>query len=352
MTTGETYNYYLVAFDTSYNRSDPSNTVQATAEPRMVSVTFTVGVPEYTPVGDTVYLVGDIAELGPWNPSLVPMTQSGPATWSYTMDIIDGTQMQYKYTRGSWDRVESWGSIINVNNRSLTIGFGTDGTQLVDNTATDWGTGPDDEKAVQYWRDPLVVSHAPAAGAVGVPLDTTVVVHWSIPMEPDTDFLVEGLDGTVAGIFSYDEVAQSVTFIPDADLEPGTTYLVTISGAVSVGIPGGDAGSQQSPVVFNFTTITISAQIEDLIGEVEALRDAGTLNKGQANGLTSKLENVMKKLDQGKPNTAVNNLNAFINQINGFINGGILTPEEGQALIDAANSSSARLLDKAQMPGL
>ena len=109
VTTGEIYNYYLLAFDTSYNRSAPSNTIQATAEPRMVSVTFTVGVPAYTPGGDTVYLVGDIPELGPWNPGLVPMTQVGPATWSHTLDIIDGTQMQYKYTRGSWDQVEILG---------------------------------------------------------------------------------------------------------------------------------------------------------------------------------------------------------------------------------------------------
>jgi len=253
------------------------------------------------------------------------------------MDIIDGTQMQYKYTRGSWDRVESWGSIVNINNRTLTISYDSDGTQLVDNTAIDWGTGPDDEKAVQYWRDPLVVSYTPTADAVDVQLETTVAVNWSIPMEPDTDFLVEGPDEPVAGVFSYDEVAQSVTLTPDSDLEPGTAYTVTISAAVSVGIPGGDAGVQQAPVVFSFTTITIEAQIENLIAEVEALRDAGILNSGKATGLITKLESVLDKLEKGNLTPALNQLNAFINQVNGFIDEGILTPEEGQALIDAAN---------------
>jgi len=233
--------------------------------------------------------------------------------------------------------VESWGSIVNINNRGLTISYGVDGTQLVDNTATDWGTGPDHEKAVYYWRDPLVVSHTPAAGAVDIPLDTAVVLYWSIPMELDTVFTVESPNGPVAGSFTYDEVAHSVTFLPNADLDPGTTYLVTISGAVSVGISGGDAGVQQAPVVYNFMTITISAQIEDLIGDVEALRDAGILNDGQANSLIAKLEAALKKLEQGNTIPAVNILNAFINQVNDFVYEGVLPPEVGQALIDAAN---------------
>ena len=342
VTTGETYNYYIVAFDTSYNRSEGSNNVQATAEPRMVSVTFTVGVPDYTP--GTVYLVGDIPELGPWNPGLVPMTQVNATTWTHTMDILDGTQLQYKYTRGNWDMVESWGSIVSVNNRSVTISYGSDGTQLVDNTATDWGTGPDDEKAVQYWRDPIVVSYTPVADVLSVPLDGPVIVYWSIPMEPDTAFVVEGPGGSVAGGFIYDDVSQSVTFIPTTDLDPGTTYIVTISGAVSVGIPGGDAGVQQVPVIFNFTTITINAQINNLIGEVEAIRDTGTLNNGQANALITKLEGVLDKLDRGNTTPAINTLNAFINQVNSFIDEGILPPEVGQTLIDAANDLIGQIM--------
>jgi hypothetical protein len=35
----------------------------------------------------------------------------------------------------------------------VAISYGTTGNQLVDNTATDWGNGPDDNKAVQAWVD-------------------------------------------------------------------------------------------------------------------------------------------------------------------------------------------------------
>jgi glycosidase len=343
VTTGETYNYYLNAFDTSYNRSLASNTVQATAEPRMVSVTFTVGVPDYTP--GTVYLVGDIPELGPWNPGLVPMTQVNATTWTHTMEILDGTQLQYKYTRGSWDMVESWGSIVNVNNRSATISFGFDGTQLVDNTATDWGTGPDDEKAVQYWRDPIVVNFSPAAGAITVNWDVSIVVYWSIPMEPDTAFVVEGPDGPVIGSFIYDDSDWSVTFTPDEILGPGVTYQVAISDAVSVGIPGGDSGVQQSPVGYYFTTITIEEKIEELIANIEELWREGILDAGQAKSLIVKLLGVQAGLDKGHPWNAVNRLGAFIEQVEEFVGDGILSPEVGQALIDAASDLISQITE-------
>ena len=334
VTTGETYNYYVVAFDDSYNRSSASNIVQATAEPRMVEVTFRIGVPDYTP--GTVYIVGDIPEFGPWNPGLVPMTQVDAGTWEYTLDILDGSTLQYKFTRGSWDTVESWGSIVTINNRSVTISYGTDGTQLVDMTGTDWGNGPDSSKAVQYWRDPLVVDHFPADTAVDVALDTQVTVHWSVPMQPDTTFSVSGPDGAVPGTFAYDSTTWTVTFTPDAELVPNTTYSVDITEATSVGVPGGDSGTLQTPVSFSFTTVTIISLIEDLIADVETLVDSGDLNNGQGNALIVKLENAIKKLEQGQEKTAVNNINAFINQVEAFVNSGTLSPETGQDLIDQA----------------
>jgi len=341
VTTGNTYNYYVLAFDTSFNRSDPSNVIEATAEPRYVSVTFTVGVPDYTP--GTVYIVGDIPEFGPWNPGLVAMTQVDDSTWTHTLDILDGTQMQYKYTRGNWDTVESWGSIIVFNNRSLTIEFGSDGTQLVDNTATDWGTGPDDEKAVQYWRDPLVVDHTPADGATRVPLETTIDVVWSIPMEAGTTFDVEGAHGAVPGSFAYDGGTQTVTFTPDKPLVLGETYTVTVAGAVSVGVDGGDSGTQQVPVIFSFTTISIQDQIEDLMDEVDQLVEDGVLSPGNGRSLNAKLAAAIESLDRGDTRPAIRQLNAFINQVNALIQAGKLPPSDGHHLILEARAILAQL---------
>jgi len=54
---------------------------------------------------------------------------------------------------------------------------------LVDNTATDWGNGADDNKAVQFWRDPLVASTSPATGASGTP-PTSVTATFSRAVQP------------------------------------------------------------------------------------------------------------------------------------------------------------------------
>jgi hypothetical protein len=78
--------------------------------------------------------------------------------------------------------------------------------------------------------------------------------------------------------------------------------------------------------------------IERLIHEVEQLVVAEVLNQGQGNSLIVKLEGAIKKLDEGKNKSAVNKLNAFINEVISLIEEGVLTPEDGQPLIDAANS--------------
>ena len=261
--TDTTYEYYLLAYDTSFNRSEASNVVQATAETRYVTVTFRVGVPDYTP--GVVHVSGDLPEFGPWDAGKVAMTEVSPNVWEYTTSILDGTQLQYKFTRGTWETVESWGSIVGFANRAATIEYGTDGTQLIDNTATDWISGDDADKAVRFWRDPIVVSHYPTADAIGVPLDTVISVTWSITMTADTMFTVNGPDGTVSGTFSYDADAWMVTFAPDLELALGSVYTVSVAGQTTPGVPGGDTGVQQVPVTWSFTTVDAPTSVE-LVG--------------------------------------------------------------------------------------
>ncbi|HUF38135.1 MAG TPA: alpha-amylase family glycosyl hydrolase [Anaerolineales bacterium] len=313
----ETYNYYVVAFDESFNRSAPSNTVQATAEPRLVSVTFRATVPAYTP--GTVHIAGSIPEFGPWDPGLVPLTQVGPNTWEYTLDILDGTSLQYKYTRGSWETVEKEpdgnGEIAD---RSLLVDYGSDGTQLVAVT-------------VQNWRDPIVVAFSPADGATGVPLTSTVTVAWNQAMPANTSFEVAGSGGPVSGSFAYDAGSQTVTFTPDGYLAVGETYTVTVTGRVDV---AGDP--QQVPVAWSFTTLTAEEAIQLLIEEVEALRDGGALNRGQASALLVKLKGALTKLARGQDQVAANRLTDFVHQVADFIDDGVLSEEEGGPLIDLA----------------
>jgi alpha-glucosidase len=151
-----------VAVDTTYayvvravvggRVSIPSNEVVQHTTPQLVQVTWRVRVPANTPAGDTVYVPGSLPELGPWDPGKVAMTRVGPDIWETTLPVLEGTTVQYKYTRGSWERVEHWGEITGTTNRSVTVTFGTTGTQLVDDTSLDPGT-PDIHEAVRAWID-------------------------------------------------------------------------------------------------------------------------------------------------------------------------------------------------------
>jgi alpha-glucosidase len=151
-----------VAVDTTYAyvvravaggaASVPSNEVTQTTEPQLVQVTWRVRVPTNTPPGDTVFMPGSLPELGPWDPGKVGMTRTGTDLWEVTLPVLEGTVVQYKYTRGSWEKVESWGEIVGSVNRFVTVSYGTTGTQLVDDTSLDPAT-PDAHEAVRAWID-------------------------------------------------------------------------------------------------------------------------------------------------------------------------------------------------------
>jgi Bacterial Ig-like domain/Starch binding domain len=222
--TGHTYAYVVQAVDSSFNRSGFSNQVEATAQAKLVAVTFQAVVPAYTPAGATVYVVGDVPELCGWcNPQTVAMEKTGDVTWTKTINLPDGQAIQYKYTRGNWDINEWWGPIVSVFNRHATVDYGSNGTQLL-------------ADVVHYWRDPLVISHQPADGATAVDPTTVISVTLSRYLDPATitaDNLVvsDGINPAALDIdvFHHPEMtATTILMTPTAVLDWGTVYTVTL----------------------------------------------------------------------------------------------------------------------------
>ncbi len=211
-----TYTYTVQAFDAALNKSAFSNEASATAEARTVQVRFRVTVPPYTSLGDTIYIAGDNSDVfgAFWNPSAQPMTQLDATTWAFTATVPEETALQYKFTRGSWDTVENWGTLVGLENRHLTVVYGTDGVMTV-------------EDVVYNWRDPLVVAHYPAADAITWDVAAPITVTLSRPLDASlvttATFVVEDVaDGTaLAGTLSV----TSTRFVPHAALTP--TYEVT-----------------------------------------------------------------------------------------------------------------------------
>jgi hypothetical protein len=103
----------------------------------------------------------------------------------------------------------------------------------------------------------------------------------------------------------------------------------------------------RTTVVYEFAP---QEMIRSLIDEVESLRAAGILNGGQANSLIAKLENAIINLDKGKAKTALNNLKAFMNEVESLIDERVLTQEEGQSLIAAAEAISYQIQVRYHLP--
>ncbi len=137
VTTGATYYYVVLAVDTSFNPSGFSDEVTATAQARPVQVTFNATLPDTTPDGDDIYIGGS---FNGWDPAGTLMTRPDPnglfATVTLTLD--EGTQIQYKYTRGSWTYVEKGAACEEIANRTATIVYGSAGAFALDDTVLNW----------------------------------------------------------------------------------------------------------------------------------------------------------------------------------------------------------------------
>jgi glycosidase len=237
--TDELYYYYVIALDTSFNPSVPSNVVSQTAEAKLVAVTFEITVPEWTP--GTVYIVGSHQAVGDWNPGAVAMTKISDTLWTYTVDILDGTAFEFKFARGNWDTVMK-GADGNeeLANLPITVNYGTDGTHLYEYT-------------VLNWRDPIVLDTSPANDATDVPVDASIVVTWSQAMAATACpavWVEPNPANLIPATCNFDPLTNEMTITPTDNLPWGADISVGLSGLVDA---GGDA--QQVSFPLTFTTI-------------------------------------------------------------------------------------------------
>jgi pullulanase len=135
------------------------------------------------------------------------------------------------------------------------------------------------------------------------------------------------------------ELALHLVQVTSVDEVVKSSAFDSASGTFTV--PG------RTAAVFEFAP---QEMIRSLIGEIEALADHGSLNQGQSNALITKLAQAIQDLDKSKPKTALNVLNAFSNQVQDYLNEGVLSPEEGQMLLDAVASIMYQISVRYQMP--
>ena len=151
----------------------------------------------------------------------------------------------------------------------------------------------------------------------------TITVTASDPVDPlSYDFDCDG-----DGIYEVGPQAENSTVCSFAN--PGEF-------TVNVQVNDDDGG-----LTTDATQVTVISQQEALSNlrqEVQYLRDEGVLNRSQAQSLIKKLDRAIQQLDNGNPRAAIRrHLLPFVSQINDLILEGVLTPAQGQLLMDAAN---------------
>lgn len=70
------------------------------------SVNFVVRVPDDTPQGEQVFLSGGCWLLGKWDARGLPLKQTDKHVWERRVFLPADQALEFKATRGSWDRVE------------------------------------------------------------------------------------------------------------------------------------------------------------------------------------------------------------------------------------------------------
>ncbi len=86
-----------------------------------IACRFDVEVPPGTPIGDTVYLIGNHAAIGAWKGSGVALQPAGSGKFRFQGNFPAGTSLEFKFTRGDFSRVEKTAAGHELPNRTLKV---------------------------------------------------------------------------------------------------------------------------------------------------------------------------------------------------------------------------------------
>jgi hypothetical protein len=191
---------------------------------KQTHVTFTVQVPGSTPAADKIYLAGN---FNYWDPGPaekgtdgqnhdVLMQKVSSNTWQITMPFDVGTQLEYKYTRGSWSQREQDPSGGDINN--LTCLVPCDSAQQND--------------IVAKWSDVLSVD----------PVDVTsindfqLLANYPNPFNSETRISYELPYGCNVRLAVYDMLGHEVKVLVNDAKSPGMYEVNFNAGELPSGV--------------------------------------------------------------------------------------------------------------------
>ena len=86
-----------------------------------VKVTITVTVPNDTDEHATLYLAGNLKEVGEWKAAGAKLTRNDDGTYKFEANLPKGQTLEYKINGGGWDTVEKDEKGEEVQNHTLKL---------------------------------------------------------------------------------------------------------------------------------------------------------------------------------------------------------------------------------------
>ncbi len=185
-------------------------------------VRFEVIVPPETPMGSTVYLVGDLSVLGSWEPSAgIPLNWEGGLMWSTSVILPSDQLFEYKYVLDqTWDLVEVDAMGNDVPNRT---GMAEEYLVISDEVAGWMGVPP----YSGFEGDHLVINEIDYDNA-GTDYDEFVEVYNPTSSEIDlTGIAIVFINGNTG-------LAYRTVYLDEAGVLPPGGYVVAASATVAV----------------------------------------------------------------------------------------------------------------------
>jgi len=108
-------------------------TINAKAD-EAVTVTITATLPKDTPADATIFLAGNLDEVGKWKADGVAMKKLDSGEYQVELKLPKGQTLEYKINRGNWDTVEKGANGEEMENRKLTL----DGDKTEKITVANW----------------------------------------------------------------------------------------------------------------------------------------------------------------------------------------------------------------------
>jgi predicted alpha/beta superfamily hydrolase len=196
-------------------------------DPNLAQVTFLVTVPGNTPAGSKVHIAGDFQDWDPGSASH-ELTRQDDGRYAITLELARGTNLAFKFTRGSWETVEKGADGEEIANRTLAVE--ASGTQEF--TVVRWADGTPPPSTITGDVETTTMPGFLGGRRIWVYLPpgyaTDTTARYPVLYMFDGQNVFDAAT-SFAGEWQVDEALE--TLIPDEDVRPIIVVAVDNGGA-------------------------------------------------------------------------------------------------------------------------